>query len=224
MFRRKRTAEDFAAEIKAHLELEADECKQEGMSEDQARTQARRAFGNVAAAQERFQLKDRWQWLDKLRRDLRFALRGLRHSPGFTITAVLTLALGIGANTAVFSVMNAVLLRSLPVADPQRVVYIDTSGTPNGTGTIDSHETFSWAVYNALRQPAGALSDLMAVGLLSTDKIGVRIGSVPEQAEGDMVSGNFFSGLGIPILRGRGFTPQDESTSASVLVLSYDYW
>ena len=75
MFRRKRTAEDFAAEIKAHLELEADEWKQEGMSEDQARTEARRAFGNVTAAQERFHLKGRSMSLDNLWRDLRFGMR-----------------------------------------------------------------------------------------------------------------------------------------------------
>ncbi|HEY1807192.1 MAG TPA: ABC transporter permease [Acidobacteriaceae bacterium] len=224
MFRRRRSESDFAEEVRAHLELEADDLRQEGRSPDEARFQAHRTFGNVRAAQESFYLRRRWAWLDRLLRDLRFGLRSMRQAPGFTLTAVLTLALGIGANTAVFSVMNAVLLRSLPVADPQRVVYLEDSGSPNGTGTIDSHETFSYAVYTALRPPNGALSDLMAVGLLSTDKIGIRIGALPEQAEADMVSGNFFSGLGVPILRGRGFTPQDESTSASVLVLSYDYW
>jgi len=224
MFRRHRSEDDFAAEIRSHLEHEADDLRQEGIASDEAPFRARRTFGNVRAAQESFYLRGRWSWLDRLLRDLRFGLRSMRQSPGFTITAVLTLALGIGANTAVFSVMNAVLLRSLPVADPQRVVYLNTSGQPDGAGTIDTNETFSYAVYTALRPPNGALSDLMAVGLLSGDKIGIRIGSVPEQAEADMVSGNFFSGLGVHILRGRGFDEQDESTSASVLVLSYDYW
>jgi len=224
MFHRRRSEADFADEIRTHLELEADDLRQEGVSPEEARFKARRTFGNVRAAQESFYARGRWVWLDRLLRDLRFGVRSMRLSPGFTLTAVLTLALGIGANTAVFSVMNAVLLRSLPVADPQRVVYINTSGAPNGTGTIDSNDTLSYAVYQALRQPSGALSDVMAVGLLSGSRIGVRIGSLPEQAEADMVSGNFFSGLGVRILRGRGFTSEDESRSASVLVLSYDYW
>lgn len=224
MFRRRRSEDDFAEEIRSHLEHEADDLRQEGVASDEARFQAHRSFGNVRAAQESFYLRGRWSWLDRLLRDLRFGLRSMRQSPGFTLTAVLTLALGIGANTAVFSVMNAVLLRSLPVADPQRVVYLSTSGQPNGAGTIDSHETFSYAVYTALRPPNGALSELIAVGLLSGGKLGVRIGSIPELAAGDMVSGNFFSGLGVRILRGRGFTSEDQSTSASVLVLSYDYW
>ena len=224
MFRRRRSEADFADEIRAHLDLEADDLRQEGVTAEEARFRAHRTFGNVRAAQETFYLRGRWVWLDRLFRDLRFGLRSMRQSPGFTLTAVLTLALGIGANTAVFSVMNAVLLKSVAVTDPQRVFYLQTSGTPNGTGTIDSHETFSYAVYSALRPPNGALSDLIAVGLLSGGKIGVRIGALPEQAEADMVSGNFFSGLGVPILRGRGFNADDQSTGASVLVLSYDYW
>jgi predicted permease len=224
MFGRKRSTEDFAAEIESHLQLEAEELEREGRSEEQAHTEARRAFGNVTVAREQFYLRGRWLWLDKLYRDLRFALRGLAHSPGFALTAILTLALGVGANTAVFSVMNAVLLRSLPVSDPDRVVYVRTSGMPQRTGTIDSHETFSYPVYDALRRQSGVLADVIAVGALSTDKVNVRIGAQPELAEGDMVSGNFFRGLGVKMARGRGFLDEEEGGHAAVAVLSHNYW
>ncbi len=156
--------------------------------------------------------------------NLRYAIRQLRKTPGFTLVTVLTLALGIGANTAVFSVMNAVLLRSLPVADPTRVVYLRTSNPPSGTGTIDSNETFSYAVYDALRRQNRGLSPVMAYVPLATGKVAVRYGEQPEQAEGDMVSGTFFSGLGVKLACGRGFSGQDESNHAPVAVISYSYW
>ena len=224
MFRRKRSAEDFAEEIKTHLELEADELRSSGLSEDKARWKARREFGSVRAAQERFNLKGRWVGLDKLLRDLRFGLRSLRQSPGFTATAIVTLALGVGANTAVFSLMNAVLLRSLPVSDPDRLAYLRTTNPPHGTGTIDSNETFSYAVYDALRQQGSALSPVMAYVPLSGSKVAVRYGANPGEAEGDMVSGTFFSGLGVKLARGRGFTERDETNHAAICVISYNYW
>src|SRR6266567_2724251 len=224
MFRRKRSAEDFAEEIKAHLEFEADDLKGEGMNEDEAQRRARREFGNVRAAQERFYIKGRLVWLDRLLRDMRFGLRSLAKSPGFTVTAIVTLALGIGANTAVFSVMNAVLLRSLPVADPDRLVYLRTSNPPRGTGTIDSNQTFSYPVYDELRRQSRGLSPVMAYVPLSISKVAVRYGTDPEEAEGDMVSGTFFSGLGVNLPRGRGFTQQDEANHAPIAVISYAYW
>jgi predicted permease len=224
MFKRKRSAEDFAEEIKAHLELEADELKTEGLSDEEARWMARREFGNVCAAQERFYLKGRWVGLDRLLRDLRFGFRSLRQSPGFAATAILTLALGIGANTAVFSVMNAVLLRSLPVRDPDRLVYLRTTNPPHGTGTIDSNETFSYSAYSALRQQSHGLAPVIAYVPLSGSKVAVRIGAQPEEAEGDMVSGAFFSGLGVNLPRGRGFSEEDEANHSPIAVISYNYW
>lgn len=156
--------------------------------------------------------------------DLQYALRQLRKTPGFTVVCVLTLALGIGANTAVFSVMNAVLLKSLPVADPDRVVYLRTSDQPHRTGTINKHETFSYAVYDALREQHGSLAHVTAYAPLSTGKVAVRFAAQPEEAEGDMVSGNFFSGLGVKLARGRGFTEEDETSHAAIAVISHNYW
>jgi predicted permease len=225
MFRRKRSADDFAEEIKAHLELEADELKREGLSEEEARRTARREFGNVRAAQERFYMMGRFVWVDKLWRDIRFGLRSLRQSPGFAITAILTLGLGIGANTAVFSVMNAVLLRSLPVSDPQNVVYVKTSGAPrHGNNTGDWNTSLSYPVYEVLRQQKNVLSEVMVYVPLSIDKVGIRTGAQPEEAEGDMVGGNFFSGLGVKLARGRGFTVQDETDHAAIAVISHNFW
>lgn len=224
MLRRKRSAADFAEEIKAHLELEADELHAHGESAEEARRRARAEFGSVSAAEERFYLKDRLVWLDKLLRDLRYGFRSLIGSPGFAITAVLTLALGMGANTAVFSVMNAVLMQSLPVSDADRVVYLRTSNAPRGTGTIDSNATFSYPVYDALRRQNGAMSAVVAYVPLSGSKVAVRYGAEPEEAEGDMVSGTFFSGLGVKLPRGRGFTEQDETDHAPIAVISDNYW
>jgi predicted permease len=157
-------------------------------------------------------------------KNLQYSMRQSAKNPGFVLVCVLTLALGIGANTAVFSVMNTVLLKSLPVADPQRVVYLRTSNPPRNTGTVDSQETFSYPVFDALRNQHRGLSEVMAFVPIAAGKVAVRAGSEPEQAEGDMVSGNFFSGLGVPIARGRGFTLQDEQTHAPLAVLSYRYW
>jgi len=159
-----------------------------------------------------------------LPQDLLLAVRMMRKSPVFTAVAVLTLALGVGANTAVFSVMNAVLLRSLPVEDPTRVVYLRTTNPPHGTGTVDSNGTFSYQVYDTLRRQGRALTPVMAYVPLAQNKVAVRYGAQPEEAEGDMVSGTFFSGLGVKLARGRGFTEQDETDHALVSVISYNYW
>jgi len=161
-----------------------------------------------------------------LLQELRYAIRQLYNSPWFTVTVVLTLALGIGANTAVFSVMNAVLLKSLPVPNPQELVYLHVpGGQPNGAGnTGDSETSFSEPVFEDLRQDHRAFSDLIAFVPLAIGKVAVRFGDTPEEVEGNMVSGNFFSGLGVSLARGRGFTLDDERAHSSVAVLSHSYW
>jgi len=159
--------------------------------------------------------------------DFRYALRQLRKSPGFTVVAVLTLALGIGANTAVFSVANALLLRLLPVRYPQRLYYVQIAGgnqPPGANNTGNGNTSFSEPVFEALRQRHDVLDDLIAYVPLGIGKVAVRYGEIPEEAEGDEVSGNFFSGLSAEIFRGRSFSLQDEQDHSQVTVISYDFW
>jgi predicted permease len=161
--------------------------------------------------------------------DLRYALRRLRKSPGFTLTVVLTLALGIGANTAVFSVMNAILMQLLPVSRPEGLSYVKIGNgqnqAPGGTNTGNGDNSFTEATFEALRQRSDIFEDLIAyVPLSFTGNVAVRYGELPEEAEGEEVSGNFFSALGARIERGRGFAPDDEKNHQPVAIISYDYW
>jgi predicted permease len=164
-----------------------------------------------------------------LLRDIRYALRQLRKSPGFALTVVLTLALGIGANTAVFSVMNAILLQLLPVNRAEGLSYVHIGNgqnqAPGGSNTGDSDTSFTEPIFEALRQRTDVFEQLIGyVPLSFTGKVAVRIGNLPEQAEGEEVSGNFFSGLGVTLQRGQGFTPDEEKKHAPVAVLSDAYW
>jgi predicted permease len=167
--------------------------------------------------------------LGNLLQDLRYALRQLRKSPGFTLTVVLMLALGIGANTAVFSVMNAVLMQWLPVSHPEGLTYVRMSNgqsqAPGGWNTGNPDSSFTEATFEALRRRSDVFEGLIGYAPLSTTgNVAVRAGGLPEEAEGEQVSGNFFSSLGAPIAAGRGFSLEEERNHAPIAILSYDYW
>jgi predicted permease len=157
--------------------------------------------------------------------NFRYTIRQLVKSPGFTIVSILTIALGIGANTAVFSVMNAVLLRFLPVPNPQELVYFHLKNQPLNTSQAGYDDTsMPLPVFEAIRSRQEVFTDVMAFVPLAFQKVSVRVGPEPEQAFGEMVSGNFFSGLGVEPVLGRGFTLEDELNHAPVAVLSYQWW
>jgi predicted permease len=226
MFGKRRREQELTAELESHLQLHIDDNLRAGMSPAQARREALMKLGGVEQTKENFRERRGLPILETTYQDCRYALRLLRKSPGFTLVAVLTLALGIGGNTAVFSVMNSVLLRSLPLPHPDQLVHLVLpNGMPDGAmNTGDDSTSFSEPVFEELRKEHAAFSDLMAYIPLAIGKTAVRIGQDPEEAEADEVSGNFFSGLGTSFARGRGFTLEDEKAHAPVTVLSYSYW
>src|ERR1700741_5573134 len=155
MFRRKRKVSDFGAEIEEHIRLEGERLKEQGLSEEEARATPRRAFGNVMHAEERFYEAHRWLWWDHLRQDVRFGLRMLARNAGFTVTVILTLALAIGANTAIFSIVNALLLKRLPYPHPERLgaIYARTTGPDS----YDMRRNIDGEQWELLRDTVGSL-------------------------------------------------------------------
>jgi predicted permease len=227
LFRRSRMDHDIDEELKAHIEMRIEDNLAAGLTAENARRDALLRFGNPVATRERVTAVDATLTLTSVLFDMRYALRQLRKAPVFAITTILTLTLGIGATTAIFSVMNAVLLRLLPVANPKQLFYLHVpDGQPYGAhSTGDSETSFSLPAFNILRQKRHAFSDVMAFAPLSDGKLAIRFGDgLPEEAVGDMVSGNFFSGLGVAAGSGHLLTMADEDTNAPVAVLSYAYW
>ncbi len=212
-------------ELKGFFEASVEDKIRSGMSLESARRAAQVEIGSREMVRHKTWSAGWEANVDSFLRDLRFAARQLKKTPGFAATAVLTLALGIGVNTAIFSTMNAVLLRTLPVRDPQQLFYLTHVNMPNGVGnTGNPNYTYGINVYNQLRTDRNALSDLIAYVPLAIDKTAVRFGNTPEEVEADEVSGNFFSGLGVRMAAGRGFTEADERNHAPIAVLSYGYW
>jgi predicted permease len=228
MFWRKRKQDDFNTEVEAHIALEADRLKEQGMGDQDAQMAARRAFGNLTQARERFYESGHWRWWDELRQDLRFGLRQLRRNPGFTAVSVLTLALGIGANTAIFSLMNAVMLRGLPVQNPDQLVLLGKARFAGSTNALGDTDVYSYAFYRELQKKNRVFSDVSS--LLSLEFKGMH-GSVdghPEMEPIDvqLVSGTYFPMLGVKPIVGRSFTEAMDKPAGGhpVAMASYSWW
>jgi len=227
MFRR-RKPDDFADEVQAHLDLEVGRFREEGLSEEEALAGARRNFGNVAGAQERFYEASRWMWLDHFRSDLRYAARQLRRTPGFAAVAILTLALGIGVNTAIFSLIYAVMFQSLPVSRPGQLYRLgeDLQCCVIG-GFQGSYGIFSYSLYEQLRDHAPGFEEMAAflAGLSEPSVRRAGSSAPPQTLIGEFVSGNYFPMLGVGSCAGRLISPADDRTGAPpVAVLSYHAW
>lgn len=228
MFGPRRHAEDFSEEVRAHIALEAEGLRAEGLSEADALAAARRRFGNVLGAEERFYESSRWMWLDHLRQDLRYAARQLRKSPDFTAVAILTLALGIGANTAIFSLIDAVMLRPLSVKDPGQLYRLgDNMECCVIGGWQNDVSIFPYVLYKQLRDGTPEFETMAAVqaneSTLSVRRSGVNTPAEP--VEGEFVSGNFFEMFGITPAAGRLMSAADDRPAAPpVVVISYRLW
>jgi putative ABC transport system permease protein len=210
---RRRSDDDFRREIEAHVSIEADRLTAEGMTPDEARHASRRSFGNITRVAERFYESRRALWFDEMRQDVRYAVRALWRSPGFAAVAILTLALGIGANTAIFSVVNAVVLRPLPYRDPASLVLIDVSPTLSAPSWLTS----SW------RDRARTLSHM--AGFNGPRAATLNAGGEPEQVQSALITWNFLSLLGVAPAVGRDFTEADASPGAiPVALLSHALW
>ena len=218
MFGRKRKSDDFSAEIRAHLSLETQRLEEQGLSYEEAHAAARRTFGNVTKAQERYYESCRWVGWDHFSRDLLLALRMLHKSPGFTAAAVLTLSLGIGANTAVFSIVNAAFLRPLHFGDPSSLVMLweNRLADANVRFPASAPDFFDW------KEQAHCFSGMAA---LSDRPMNLTGGDQPEQLDVEQVSPDFFSVLGVNPMLGRGFSKgEDRPGKDNVAVLSYGLW
>ncbi len=220
MFWRKRRSSDFAAEINAHLELETERLKEQGLSEAEARTAARRAFGNVTRVEERFYESGRWLAWDHLVQDIRFGLRSLRKSPGFTAVAVLSLALGIGANTTIFSYVNALLLRPPSVVAAPEKLRAVWNRLPDG-----QYRQFSYPDYVYYRDHSQVFSGLVAYSS-DPERVSWTYRGKTGLVMGQLVSGNFFSTLGVKPILGRAFLPEEDQVPLRnpIVVLNHRFW
>jgi predicted permease len=220
-FRTKPLDRELDAEMEAHLELAVDENVKGGLSPQEARRQALIRFGGVEQAKERQREERGIPWLDVLLQDLRYTMRTLRRDRVFTVVAVLILALGIGANIAVFSVVNTILLRPLPFYDPQRLVWIAPA---DAHGLSDM--TYSADAYDDLLAQNRSYVDVTGYFAFSTsDNVKLTGIGDPTPLTGMGVVGNFFHVLGVEPELGRGFTADEARKGGrAVVLLSHPFW
>jgi putative ABC transport system permease protein len=202
-------------EVESHLDLETEERQDGGLSGAEARYAARRAFGSLATTKD--DVRGAWGWarLEQLARDVRFGLRQIRRNPEFSAIAIATLALGIGVNTAMFSAVDAVLIRALPYADADRLVMVWDQ-------KVDSSKMYtSPAEWREWRRLNDVFTDIAAT---DPDRPTISGDGAPEELAGRGVTGNFWSVLGVSPLLGRVFTEEEDRQGARLAVISYGLW
>jgi len=237
LFHKRRLEEGLEDELRSHLEMAVELNLRNGMSPEQARREASLSFGGVAQTKEIYREQRGLPIVETALQDLRYGLRMLAKSPGFTAVAVLSLALGIGANTAIFTIIDAVLLKMLPVRNPQELVLLRwsvPSGNPTGARRMDGNwwdeqgrsvgTSFSYPSFQQIRARNQAFTDVFAFTDLG-DHLNVLVDGEAGLARGQTVSSNFFSTLGIQPTTGRMFVEADDRAGASpVCVISAGYW
>jgi putative ABC transport system permease protein len=221
--RRRRTDDDLAAELQAHTDLAAEAARRRGLSPDHASRAARLGTGGVAQALDDLRDQRGLPWLDTLARDSRYALRSLRRNPTFTAVALLTLALGIGANTAVFSVLDGVLLKPLPYPDAERLVAVwhTAPGSP-GLATVSGDLRLSQSMYVTYAEQNRTLD---AIGLWAPAAMTVTGMGDPEQVRGILVSDGTLQALNVAPVVGRWIGATDQTPGApDTVMVGYGYW
>jgi putative ABC transport system permease protein len=220
LFRKERVEQEMDDELRFHLECQIEENLQSGMSPEEARYAALRQFGGIEQIKEECREARGLAFLESLLQDLRFGLRQLRRNPGFTAVAVVTLALGIGLNTAIFSVVNALLFRPLPVRHPEQIYTLSAEEKRGGSSNGFSYQDFQ----EIRKQTSGLFSDMAGVQIDTTT--GLNVDGKTERMWTNFVTGDFFKMLGIRPALGRFILPSEGSIAGAdpVLVLGYSFW
>jgi predicted permease len=221
LFNRGKRDAELDEELRAHIDLATDENLRKGMSADEARTAALRAFGGVTQTREQYRIERGLPGIEEIARDVRIALRQLRRSPGFALTAILTLALGIGAVTAMFSVVNTVLLKPFAFPDQDRLVVVREVEVQDHGQRTEAPDNYRHIM--RLKNTAKTLED---IAIFQTRGLSVSpSGDRPNIIGALEVSPNFFHVLGVQPAMGRGFLPSEAQHGADhVLILSYEAW